>query len=117
MSAAEVRREAWLRDVLDKADRDEDAFEDLDSLGYLHVVNNKDKSHAQVFVVGKHVRPVVHDRERILRHMMREIARLVGEERDIQVIYVNTLASPFENSRASQCGERKLIQERREQTH
>ena len=112
--SGEKGREEWLKkkirndDVEDREEEEEEhggqtntgGYEDLEQLGYLHVVHRKEEHQALVFIIGKYVRPEVHDRERVLRHAMRKLVRLSEEDEQtmMKVVYINTQASPFENS-------------------
>lgn len=110
-SSGEKEREEWLKRIRDEVEEVEEEhtgerttdYEDLEQLGYLHVVHKKEENRALVFVIGKYVRPEVHDRERLLRHVLRKLMRLSEDDEDerktmMKIVYINTQASPFVNS-------------------
>lgn len=110
--SGEKGREEWLKEKIRgnecELEREEEdggqmnmrGYEDLEQLGYLHVVRRKEEHQAVVFIIGKYVRPEVHERERVLRHAMRKLVRLTEDDDKtmINVVYINTQASPFVNS-------------------
>lgn len=88
-------------------EEDERAEADLEDLGYLRAVagggaeagstsGGSGTEKPLLFVLGKHVLPGVHARERLLRHALRRLED--AEEGSVSLVLVNTETDPLRNS-------------------